>query len=400
MMVIRHKYDIFIVILLLLFSNVLISVMSIYATQKTIKTIHTINNWKNSSPEDQEMDSKILYDLKYHIQNTYPGMYSMVVARNGFLVAEEYFKYSASTKRDIFSCTKSFIATLIGIAIQEGYIKSVNESVVDFFPNHSFNNFNTYKQNITLFHLLTMTAGLEWYETNYNDPQNSLFLMWNSDNWVQFVLDQKMVTEPGTDFNYNTGTSHVMSAIIKITTGMSTLEYAESRLFNPLGIEEYYWPVDPQGIHRGGEGLELTPRSLAKLGQLYLDNGSWNNQQLVPEQWIFESTHSTLFPPSDSYYGYGYQWWLHPEGIFSAWGYAHQRVIVIPEYQVVATFTGYMPNISGDPAASLVNKFVLPSIFKYKDHEENTTATSTTFFAFILPLLLIMVLLKKKIKND
>lgn len=384
---------------LLLIFGVLISMGSSSPIQVTTELVQESANWVTSSPEDQGMDSKVLTALKHHIQTNYPAMYSMVIVRNGFLVAEEYFQYSASTKRNIYSCTKSFISTLIGIAIQEGFIDGVNESVIDFFPNYTFKNLDASKQNMTLFHLLTMTSGLDWDEADYNDPQNPLYLMWDSSNWVQFVLNRSMVAEPGTTFSYNSGASHVMSAILSVTTGMSTLAYATSRLFTPLGIDDYNWPTDPQGIHKGGEGLELTPISLAKLGQLYLDNGSWNGQQLVPEQWIFDTTHSTLTPPSNGYYGYGYQWWLHPKGIFSAWGYAHQRVIVVPECQVVATFTGYMPTISGDPVASLVNEYVLPAIFTHEPYEEPTSISSTPFFTCILPPLLLMVLLQKKIKR-
>ena len=367
--------------------------------QATPEVVVASDDWPTSSPEDQGMDSRVLATLESYIPKTYPAMYSMVIIRNGFLVAEKYFHDSVSTKRNIFSCTKSFIGTLIGIAIHEGFITSINESVFAFFPNYTFNNFNPSKQSITLFHLLTMTSGLEWDEDNYDDSENPLYLMWASSNWVQFVLDRPMVAEPGTTFNYNTGTSHVMSAILNVTTGMSTLEYAKSRLLTPLGIEDYYWPIDPQGIYKGGEGLMLTPRALAKLGQLYLNNGSWNDEQLVPEQWIFDATHSTLTPPSNGYYGYGYQWWLQPNGIFSAWGYAHQRVIVIPEYQVVATFTSDMPTISGDPATLLVNKYVLPAIFTHEDYKE-PTSSSTPFFTFALPSLLLIVLLQKKFKRS
>jgi CubicO group peptidase (beta-lactamase class C family) len=366
--------------------------------QATPETVNGIESWETSTPEEQGMDSRVLDGLKKYIRDSYPDVYSMVIIRNGFLVEEEYFQYSDTTKRNIFSCTKSFTSALIGIAIQEGYIEGINESVLDFFPNYFFTNIDQRKQNMTLYHLLTMTAGLEWDESDYDNPQNPLYMMWESTDWVQYVLDLKMVGEPGNSFNYNSGASHVMSAIINYTTGMSTLEYAVSRLFSPLGIDDYYWPADPQGIHKGGEGLELAPRSLTKLGQLYLDNGSWNEQQIVSEDWVYYSTKFTLNPPTDNYYGYGFQWWIHPDGIFSAWGYAHQRVIVVPEYQVVATFTSYMPTISGDPAANLVNEFVLPAIFTHENYVEPTVTSdnTTTMFAFILPTLLMMVLIRKK----
>jgi CubicO group peptidase (beta-lactamase class C family) len=373
------------------------SIITLFTGQAFTETVKKSTSWETSTPEEQGMDSRILERLKNHIDKNYPDMYSMVIIRNGFLVEEEYFEYSATTKRNVFSCTKSITGALIGIAIQEGYIDSINESVLDYFPDYQFTNTDERKQNITLYHLLTMTSGLEWDESNYDSSNNPLYLMWESTDWIQYVLDLKMVNEPGKTFSYNSGTSHVMSAIINYTTGMSTLEYATSRLFTPLGFDGYNWPTDPNGINKGGEGLELTPRSLAKLGQLYLDNGSWKGEQIIPKEWVYNSTRSSLNPPSNDRYGYGFQWWLHPDGYFSAWGYAHQRVIVVPEYQVVATFTSYLPNIGGDPATELVNTFVLPSIFTHENYEEPTTisANTTTIFVFIIPTLIMIVLIRK-----
>jgi CubicO group peptidase (beta-lactamase class C family) len=384
----------------ILFSLTILTLNEIMVPRTAAATSEIANGsetWDMSTPEEQGMDSRTLNELKNYIVKNYPDIYSMVIVRNGFLVDEEYFKTTVTTKRNIFSCTKSFTSALIGIAIQEGFIGGINESVLDFFPSYTFTNNDNRKQNMTIFHLLTMTTGLDWDEADYTDSQNPLYMMWDSPNWVQYVLDLKMIDDPGKTFSYTSGASHILSAIISSTTGMNTLEYAESRLFTPLGIEDYYWPTDPQGIPKGGEGLELAPRSLTKLGQLYLNNGSWKDQQLVPKDWVLNSTLSTLNSPSASYYGYGFQWWLHPNGIFSAWGYAHQRVIVAPTYQVVATFTSYMPTMSGDPAAYLVNEFVLPSIFTHVSYEEPTVTSDNPInaFVFILPTLLIVVLIRK-----
>ena len=400
----RLKFQLICFLTILLVLN---TAMSSSNVQIITKAIAEIDNWEISSPEEQGMNSSKLSELESYITINYPGIYSMVIIRNGYLVAEEYFKYPATTKRNIYSCTKSFTSALIGIAIEEGYIESINESVLDFFPSYTFANTDERKQNMTLYHLLTMTTGLNWDESNYDDPQNPIYLMWDSSDWIQYVLDQEMVNEPGTTFEYNTGASHVISAIINSTTGMSTQEYAESRLFNPLGIEDYTWPTDPNGIHKGGEGLELTPRSLAKLGQLYLSNGTWKGQQLVPEDWVHDSVHCPLNPPTNIYYGYGYQWWLHPGGdIFSAWGYAHQRVIVVPEYNIVTTITSYMTTIGGDPAASLVNEFVIPAVLTSENDEETTTTTTisdknvtTSLFTILSTLLVFVIKRKKKLRE-
>jgi CubicO group peptidase (beta-lactamase class C family) len=371
------------------------------------------NNWEKSNPEEQGMNPQFLTELKEYIEANYPGMYSLLIIRNGFLVEEEYFAFTADTKREIYSCTKSFISALIGIAIQEGFIDNVDSPVFDFFPDRLFANFDERKQNMTLYHLLTMTTGLEWYElqVGYDNSNNSIYLMLKTDDWIKYVLDQKMIEEPGKKFNYHTGASHVMSAIINKTTGLSTLEFAKTRLFEPLGIEDYGWSTDPDGVHIGGYGLELTPRSLAKLGQLYLNNGSWKGEQIVPEEWILTSTRDHR-PPGNYSYGYGFQWWIHPDnGIFSAWGHAEQRVIVVPKYQLVAVFTGYMPDIYGDPAGDLVDTFVIPAITEFTQISTSTitefTQTSsssdhnsssdnrTIFFIFTIPYLCLIVITRR-----
>ena len=363
--------------------------------QAITETVKNDMSWDTSTPEEQGMDSRILDNLKTHIDANYPDVYSMIIIRNGFLVYENYFRYSETTKRNIYSCTKSITGTLIGIAIHEGYIKSINESVLDFFPDYTFSNVDDRKRNMTIYHLLTMTTGLEWDEANYDNSQNPLYKMWDSTDWVKYVLDLKMIHEPGESFSYNSGASHVLSAIINRTTGQSTLDYAISHLFDPLEYEDYYWPADPNDINKGGEGLQLTPRSLAKLGQLYLDNGSWKGQQIVHKDWVYNSTRIDHYPQNNNVYGYGYQWWIQPNGVFSAWGYAHQRVIVIPEYGIVATFTSHMPNISGDPATEFVNTFILPSIFTHVDYEEPIviSTSKTTNFSSFFPILLSFTLI-------
>jgi CubicO group peptidase (beta-lactamase class C family) len=385
--------------------NLLILAFNINTTAK-ITTLR--NDWEVSRPEEQGMNSQNLAELKEFIELNYPDIYSMVIVRNGFLVKEEYFVFTGDTKRNIYSCTKSFISALIGIAIQEGFIENVDSPVLEFFPERTFANTDEKKRNMTLYHLLTMTTGLEWYElqVSYDDPNNSIYLMWDTNDWVKYVLDQKMVEDPGKEFNYHTGASHVMSAIINKTTGLNTLEFAKTHLFEPLGIEDYVWPTDPDGIHYGGHGLELTPLSLAKFGQLYLNNGSWKGEQIIPEEWVLNSNRDHR-PPGNYSYGYGYQWWIHPDKkIFSAWGYAEQRVIVVPSYQLVAVFTGYMPNVYGDPAGDLVNTFVIPAITEFTQISSSTNSTEftqtssssdkkTVFFVFTLPYLFLIVISRK-----
>jgi CubicO group peptidase (beta-lactamase class C family) len=229
--------------------------------------------------------------------------------------------------------------------------------------------------------------------------------MWDSEDWVEFVLNLNVVSSPGNEFNYNTGASHLLSAILTKATGMSTLDFAQGNLFNPLGIEPQDWPVDPQGINKGGEGLELSALALAKFGLLYLNNGSWNSAQIVPKDWILKSS-KDYHPQRGSAYGYGYQWWIHnDETVYSAWGYAEQRIIIVPKYNVVAVFTAYMRDASGDIAGNIVNTFIIPSIQNFlpfgstlttKIFSYNPRVSSSIDFLFFLLSCISLIKFKKK----
>jgi CubicO group peptidase (beta-lactamase class C family) len=154
---------------------------------------------------------------------------------------------------------------------------------------------------------------------------------------VQFVLDRPMTVEPGTRFNYNTGGTQLLAAIIAQATGQSALEYAQEHLFAPLGITNVQWWADPSGITEGGSGLELAPRDMAKFGYLYLKGGIWEGKSLIPAEWVKTSTQAHI---KTGYLDlvYGYQWWVHPSGVYQARGFGGQRIFVLPEQQMVVVF--------------------------------------------------------------
>ena len=209
---------------------------------------------------------------------------SVLVIRNGTIVAEKYYPpYTENSRHALYSCTKSFISALVGMAIDDGYIDGINEPVLDFFPERTFANLDERKESMTLEDLLTMRSGLDW-----NEGMPVYQEMMDTRDWVGFVLDKPMAAEPGSQFKYCSGCSHVMSAIIQETTGLNTLEYAQSHLFEPLGITNLYWELDGSGIPNGGWGLEINPRDMAKFGYLYLNNGTWDGQQIVPSDWVQE----------------------------------------------------------------------------------------------------------------
>ncbi len=238
------------------------------------------------------MDSQKLLDFLEFIESSY-NLHSLLILRNGTLVLEVYYPpFTSQDKHMLFSVTKSFVSSLVGIAVSEGKIQGVEQPVLDYFQDLPIQNLDEAKQNIRILDLLNMTSGLT------SDDE----VMGESQDWAQFTLDQPMYTEFGREFDYNSGNSHLLSAIIQKTAGQTTFDFAREKLFEPLCIQDVYWAADPSGVTQGGVGLMLTPRDMAKFGLLYLNQGNWEGKQVVPADWIEAS-----FQPNEL--EYAYQWW-------------------------------------------------------------------------------------------
>ena len=317
------------------------------------------DGWLTSTPEEQGMNSTIL-DNFWEI--TAP-LRSFLVIRNGYIVYEEYEtpNYNDTTLKPIYSVTKSFLSALVGMAFEDGNITSIDEFVVDYFTDRTIVNLDADKQSITIEHLLSMTSGFEWDIDTDGDAMRA------SPDWIQYVLDKPMAYPPGGTYYYTTGNSHLLSAIVNHTTGIPTLTYADTRLFQPLGISDYEWRLDPDGLAEGGSGLNLTARDMAKLGFLWLNNGTWDSEQLVPSTWV---TASTEVHASDEDEDYGYHWRVNPPlDAYYAFGYRDlgQYVWVQPKNDLIAVFTiesqwSPLPHIS---------TYILPAII-------STTTPTTT----------------------
>jgi CubicO group peptidase (beta-lactamase class C family) len=191
--------------------------------------------------------------------------------------------------------------------------------------------------------------------------------MMRSRNWVQFVLDRPMAAAPGSTFNYSSGGSHLLSAILQEATGMRTISFAREYLFEPLGIRGVSWTSDPQGIALGAGGVRLAPRELARLGQLYLQGGVWGGEQIVPAEWVEASIAPQVSAHGAASY-YGYQWWVRGSGIFAAHGYRGQRIFVVPDLEMVVVFTADLPG--GEPSMLLSN-YILPAAQSSEPLPEN-----------------------------
>ncbi len=305
------------------------------------------NGWRECDPGEVNMDTEVLKNMNdeiaYLVENDYE-IHSVIIIRKGYIVAEQYYSryFDQETEHKIHSCTKSFISALIGIAIAEGSIKGIDDKMIDYFGDYEIKNMSPQKQNITLEHMLTMSAGLDWNELDYlySDPQNTHSQWKNSDDWIQFVLDRPMEYVPGEVQDYNSGLSELLAYIIQKSTGMRADSFALEKLFIPLGIDEYYWPTNPQDYARGGGGMRLKPRDMAKLGYLHIQKGKWEDKQLISEDWIRESGQKHIISQHFPGFWYGYQFWVTEDGLmYTALGYAGQWIMIVPEYDLVAVFT-------------------------------------------------------------
>ncbi len=316
-------------------------------------------DWPTSAPEEQGVDSARLADMLAEVVEQGYAIDSILVARNGVLVLEAYrHPYGPETRHILYSCTKSVVSALVGIAIEDGALEGVSQPVLDLFPERAVQNIDARKRAMTLEHLLTMTSGLRCRDS-YLYRWEGLREMQQSADWVQHVLDLPMAQQPGTHFEYCNGVSYLLSAIVQAATSQSAHAFATARLFGPLGIQDVEWPASPQGISIGWSELRMRPRDMAKLGQLYLQRGQWQGQQVVPAEWVAASTRKHADGTLQA--GYGYQWWLRDDGVVMALGYAGQYIVIVPDRALVAVFTSDLPEEEFYLPQRLLDGYILPA---------------------------------------
>jgi CubicO group peptidase (beta-lactamase class C family) len=265
------------------------------------------------------------------------------------------------------SVGKSLTSALIGIALQRRELANVDIRIMPFFAEIASGDRDPRWNEMTLRDLLTMTSGIEWDESTvtYTNPKNTCAAMERSDDWIRFVLDQPMRESPGERFEYNSGVTMMLAHILVQATGRPLADYAEEHLFKPLGIDQYFWKVTPTGLHDAEGGLYLEPADLARFGVLYANDGVIDGVRILPVNWVRQSMEpATLVPDWDG--RYGYQWWLLPYAggkqswAYSADGYGGQLLLIVPEYDLMAVFTGW--NIYEQP--SLDSEFALRRVLQ------------------------------------
>lgn len=312
---------------------------AVQTTDASVQTQPSVQEhweWQKDLPENQGFDASILDDV-HSTFDTFPLLASVIV-KNGFII-DEYYKdgYDENSLFLLHSASKSVTSAIVGIAIEEGYIESIDAPISIYFPQ-LLERTDERWQRITIRHLLTHTSGIDCDDTIYEDGWRS------SDNWVDFVLDRPMLYEPGEVFQYSTGNTHLLSYIVQIATGQTLYEYGKEKLFDPLGMDSVMIDADPQGISDGGDGIHMNIYDFAKFAQLYLNGGSWQGNQIVPADWVEAST-SLQFDRSSGSADYGYQWWVRTFGdnnypAYFAQGHAGQYIFVIPDLELIIAFTG------------------------------------------------------------
>jgi CubicO group peptidase (beta-lactamase class C family) len=297
-------------------------------------------------------DASKIYNLMNRILSaSIPNIHGILILKDGKLVCEEYFYgYDKARTHRLHSETKSFTSALIGIALDKGLIKDVNSNVYEYFQEHKNAPWVSNRYGITIKHLLSMTAGLQWrpLTANSTNLRPDLVMMYESKSWLEYLLNKKQSEQPGTHFFYNDGLSILLGCVLSRASGNTVKDFAEEYLFKPLNITKYSWDVHADGTTRSEGGLKMRPRDMLKFGLLFLNKGHWNGKRILSEKWIAEST-ARQTPLNEEQYGYqhyGYQWWMGNFVInhrviksYFARGFGEQFIFVVPEIEMVVVFT-------------------------------------------------------------
>ncbi|MDQ0255146.1 CubicO group peptidase (beta-lactamase class C family) [Evansella vedderi] len=284
---------------------------------------------------------------------------SCIIYRSG-AVEFEYYKENSfrKTKHHIYSITKSIVSLLIGIAMDKGKISNIHEPISTFLPFLQYD--KNGKSEITIHHLLTMTSGIDW-------PGNEEML--KSDDWVKYIINRPLRNKPGGSIHYNCGNSHLLGIILKEATGSSLDQFAEKYLFNPLNITDYQWKTDPKGNPIGGFGISLTSYDLLKLGELCLNEGSYNERQVVSKEWVEKST-APFISTKIGNQKYACHWWVsepfsnnHPSFYYAA-GSGGQYIFIVPDYELITVYTSNFSKKDGVKPYHWFVKYILNAIKK------------------------------------
>jgi CubicO group peptidase (beta-lactamase class C family) len=303
------------------------------------------DDWPVSTPEEQDLDP-LLVARMYAEAAELETIYGLLVIKNGYLIAEDYWHGSGKSQKCILaSVTKSYTGALVGLALEQGYIESIDQPMMDFFPELADQITDPRKFDITIRHLLQMRAGYPWEESS---PE--LFnILWREGFRPDHLASIPLIRDPGTDHDYSNLSSHILGIILTKATGQDLLEYGDQNLFSQIDSEVGEWEITHGGYRLAYGNIQFTARDAAKFGQLYLDGGTFGGEQVVPAQWVEDSlkTYSTdawdhRIGRNVKDMGYGYQWWSLRSGDHHynmAWGHGGQLIMVLQDLEMVIVVT-------------------------------------------------------------
>jgi len=305
---------------------------------RPVAEYYPTSGWRTSTPEEQGFDSAKLNEMLKSLDKGGVPVHSVLIVRNGYVVLDAYFEpYNGSFPHKLQSVTKSVTATLVGIAIDQGKLQ-LDQTMVSFFPDRTIANLDERKSKITVRDLVSMRNGM--FSGCVQKDVETLEAMFATQKWVQDALDRKMMADPDEVWCYDSPGMHILSAILQKATGMTELEYAQQNLFEPLGITDVFWEADPQGYTHGWGDLYLKPPDAAKIGYLWLNQGRWEDKQIVSASWVSEMVKPRSHAGDDEY---GYGIWVArsqaPDDSYFAVGRLGQFIRVYPSYNAIIVIT-------------------------------------------------------------
>jgi len=333
------------------------------------------DGWQISSLSQEDIEPEKIYDLMAAIINeSYVNIHSILIVKNGKMVLEEYFHgYSREKLHQIRSATKSIGSVLTGIAIDKRFISSANQEIYPYFSSYGLRQkWDERTKDVKLKHLLTMTSGYDCDDHSNNFECEKK--MYESNDWVEYALNLPFANQPGERWAYNSASLSLVGEVISKTSNMRIPDFAEKYLFDPLGITDFQWGFSPNGRAWLAGNAKMRPRDMAKFGYMVLNEGRWENKQIVSKKWLEESTAEHLpllhMHIHGGNYGYGYLWWLveltvknQSAEAIAASGNGGQIITIFPKLDSVVVFTGgnYNNRLSAQPVEMLI-RYILPSM--------------------------------------
>lgn len=342
--------------------------------------------WRTAPPEEHGLDAGEVRLLDQTVVDAYPTVRSVLIVRDGYVIFEHYRQgLDAMDGHDVRSVTKSVVSALVGIALADGSIESLDQTVGTLFADRLPADADPRMADVTVRQLLSMTSGLPGDDPSLGGDEDVFERIEQEDDWVRAILGLPLAAAPGSRWAYSSATSHLLSVLVADATGDSTLDFARDRLFGPLGIDtsaayvsvglptpeelEQYsrepvaWPADPQGYNFGGAFLKLPARDLAKIGYLYLNEGRWDGEDVIPADYVRTSTAPGQVETTAEG-DYGWQWWVQPargHDAYFARGYGGQVIHVVPELDLVTVVTADADAVIPTSTVGLVTQVVVPA---------------------------------------